>query len=262
MHQAALAALGLAHSYQAVAVPPAELGAAVAALRSDAVLGANVTVPHKEAVLPLLDSVSDAARSIGAVNTISKQAGKLTGDNTDVHGFQALLDAAGVSLSATRPPRVVLLGAGGAARAALWVLGQRAQTVIVNRTVSRAQALADDFRGHALVSSVAGQPDLELLARADVLINTTSVGMERDGRDPDESPLPPGLLPAHAVVIDMVYRPALPRLLREAAAAGLKVQGGVEMLVQQGAQSLRIWTGAEPPVEQMRAAVVRALSVA
>ncbi len=260
MHTAALREMGLEHTYRALAVAPAGLADAVIGLRGENVLGANVTVPHKEAVIPLLDSVSDAVRAIGAVNTISNQGGHLLGDNTDVHGFQALLDAAGVTLAAASPARVVLLGAGGAARAALYVLGNRARTVLINRTPARAVALAADFRGHAQVSHVAAAPTAGLLAGADVIINTTSVGMEQAGRDPDVSPLAAELLPAGAVVIDMVYRPALPRLLRDALAAGLKVQGGMEMLVQQGAQSLRIWTGLEPPVATMRDAVTEALS--
>lgn len=262
MHTAALAELGLEHTYRAVAVAPGELPAAVAELRAEHVLGANVTVPHKEAVLPLLDTVSPAARAIGAVNTISRSSAGLTGDNTDVHGFQALLAAAGVSLVSGAKARVVLLGAGGAARAALWVLAERAETLIINRTLSRAEALAAEFTDHASVSGVAAAASAELLRGADVVVNTTSVGMEANGQDPDESPLAKDLLPAGAVVIDMVYRPAQTRLLRDAAARGLPAVGGLEMLIRQGAESLRIWTGAEPPLQVMRAAALAALSAA
>lgn len=262
MHAAALTELGLDHTYRAVAVPPHELPAAVAALREPEVLGANVTVPHKEAVLKLLDSLSPAARAIGAVNTISRSGSELAGDNTDVHGFKALLEAAGVSLSAVNPPRVVVLGAGGAARAALWVLADGARTVLVNRTLSRAEALAADFSGHVTVTAVADGADDRLLRGADVVVNTTSVGMERDGEDPDESPLGAAELPAGAVVIDMVYRPQLTRLLKDAQAQGLETVGGLEMLVSQGAESLRIWTGQEPPLPVMRAAAQAALSAA
>jgi len=260
MHGAALQALGLPHTYRALAVEPAGLPAAVAALREPDMLGANVSVPHKEAVLPLLDELSPAARAIGAVNTISNVNGRLSGHNTDTEGVRALLTAAGVTLSEDAPPRVVLLGAGGAARAALWVLARRAQTVIFNRTLSRAEQLAQQFRDHADIRAVSARPETRLLQGADVIINSTAVGMEVDGRDPDESPLPAAALPQGAVVIDMVYRPARTRLLRDAEAAGLRTQGGLEMLVWQGAGSLRIWTGLDPDVQVMREAALRALS--
>lgn len=258
MHAAALEALGLDHTYRAVAVPPENLATAVAGLRQDHVLGANVTVPHKERVLPLLDSVSDAARAVGAVNTITNSAGRLHGDNTDVYGFLALLESAGVVLGGDGRLSVVILGAGGAARAAVFGLTSHARVTVINRTLARAEALAADFPG---VSAVAPVATAALLAGADVLVNTTTVGMERDGLDPDESPLPAGVLPEHATVIDMVYRPERTRLLRDAAAAGLPAFGGLEMLVQQGAESLRLWTGlADVPVAAMRAAARAALS--
>lgn len=258
MHAAALKELGLGHSYRALAVPPEGLAAAVSDLRSPDVLGANVTVPHKERVLPLLDSVSDAARAIGAVNTITNTAGRLHGDNTDVHGFLALLEHAGVALGADRRLSAVILGAGGAARAAVFGLAPYARLTVINRTVSRAQVLAADFPA---VETVAAAATTALLANADVLVNTTSVGMERDGSDPDESPLPAGVLPERATVVDMVYRPERTRLLRDAAAAGLPVAGGLEMLVRQGAESLRLWIGRKDvPVEAMRSAALAALS--
>lgn len=258
MHTAALKELGLTHTYRAVAVPPEKLQGAVNGLRSAGVLGANVTVPHKERIMPLLDSVSDAARKVGAVNTVTNSDGRLHGDNTDVHGFLALLESAGVRLAGDGGLSVVVLGAGGAARAAVYGLAGHARLTVINRTVARAEALAAAF---PQVEAVAPAASEELLEEADVLVNTTSVGMELEGRDPDESPLPPGVLPARAVVVDMVYRPERTRLLRDAATAGLPAFGGLEMLVQQGAASLRLWTGlADVPVSAMRSAARAALS--
>lgn len=258
MHAAALKELGLAHVYRAVAVPPAKLEAAVAELRNTDVLGANVTVPHKERVLPLLDSVSDAARAIGAVNTVRNAGGLLHGDNTDVYGFLALLESAGVTLRGDRSLSVVILGAGGAARAAVFGLMKHARLTVINRTVARAEALASEF---PQIEAVAPAATASLLAGADVLVNTTTVGMELGGLDPDESPLPAGLLPERATVVDMIYRPERTRLLRDAAGVGLPAVGGLEMLVQQGAESLRLWTGlTEVPVAAMRAAAQAALS--
>lgn len=260
MHNAALAALELPHTYSAIAVPPAGLADAVRSLRDPGVLGANVTVPHKEQILPLLDDVTDAVRHIGAVNTVVNRAGRLTGDNTDAAGFRALLRSAGFDLPARSGLRAVVLGAGGAARAALYVLGGSASVVIINRTVERAERLAGAFRGHATVTAVAARADAELLLDADLIVNTTSVGMEQAGVNPVESPLPDGIMPGGAVVVDMVYRPAVTRLMRQAAAAGLTAVNGLEMLVQQGAASLRLWTGREDvPVDVMRDAATRAL---
>lgn len=261
MHNAALAALDLPHTYRALAVPPQELAAAVRSLREPGVLGANVTVPHKEQIVPLLDGVTDAVRHIGAVNTVVNRSGRLYGDNTDVTGFRALLATAGFGLPGRSGLRVVVLGAGGAARAALHVLGGSASVVLVNRTVERAERLAAEFADHVTVTAVAAQAEAALLHGADLIVNTTSVGMERDGQDPGESPVPDGALPAGAVVVDMVYRPSVTELMRQAAAAGLQAVNGLEMLVQQGAASLRLWTDRdEVPVGVMRAAALQALS--
>ena len=133
--------------------------------------------------------------------------------------------------------------------------------VLINRTMARAEALAAAFAGRAEFSAVAAAATAELLTSADLIVNTTTVGMEQGGVDPDESPLPAGLLPRRATVVDMIYRPARTRFLRDAAAAGLPVKGGLEMLVQQGAESLRLWTGLKDvPVAAMRQAALAALS--
>jgi len=258
MHRAAFAALGIEGRYVAWDVPPAALPKAVARLREPEVLGANVTIPHKQLVMPLLDEVTDAALAIGAVNTVINDEGWLLGHNTDAPGFlQALLetgfDPAG--------RRVVLLGAGGSARAVAYALLTAGVTdlAVYNRSPDKAQAMAQDFRALGVVK-VLNPEGLEPAVRtAELLINTTSVGMVQGGVDPDLSPLPQGLLPYHGLVCDIIYRPVQTRLLREAAAAGLRTLGGVAMLVYQGAASFTAWFGAEAPVGAMRAAVEEAL---
>lgn len=259
MHGAALRELGLPWEYRALAVPPDRLHDEVEALRAPGVRGANVTVPHKEAVLPLLDSLSDAARTIGAVNTVTNTDGHLHGDNTDVHGFLALLKTAGIEPAQQDRLNVLILGAGGAARAAVYALAGSADITLMNRTRDRAEKLARDFAGVAgplQVAEPGGLPD----PATQLVVNTTSVGMEVAGADPDESPLPAEMLPEGAVVVDMVYRPAVTRLLRDAAARGLPAFNGLEMLVMQGAESLRIWTGRQDvPAAAMREAALAAL---
>ena len=243
-------------------MPPAALAERVSSLRDKDILGANVTVPHKQAVVPLLDALSDAAAAIGAVNTVVKNSvrdgGRLVGHNTDAAGFlRALQEADFEPLN----KRVVVLGAGGAARAVVYALltAGVAELSVYNRTPERAQALVDAFsplggvevlEPHSLDARVRG---------ADALINTTSVGMARGGHDPDTSPLPGGL-PYRGFVCDIVYRPQRTRLLRDAEAAGLRTQNGLPMLIYQGAEAFRLWTGQDAPVEVMRRAALDALA--
>lgn len=259
MHDAAFRELGIAARYEAREVPPEGLAAAVAELRAPEVLGANVTVPHKEAVLALLDGLEPEAAAIGAVNTIVRADGGLRGANTDGAGFlRALREDAGFDPAGAV---VLLLGAGGAARAvAHALLGAGAARVgLHNRTPERAAALAAAFAERGELRVLGPEELAEGLERADLLVNTTSVGMARGGRDPDVSPLPAGLLPRRALVVDLVYRPARTRLLRETEAAGLPTQNGLPMLVYQGAEAFERWTGRAAPVAVMRAAAEAAL---
>lgn len=259
MHDAAFRELGIAARYEAREVPPEGLAEAVAELRGPGVLGANVTVPHKEAVLALLDGLEPEAAAIGAVNTIVRADGGLRGANTDGAGFlRALRQDAGFDPAGAE---VLLLGAGGAARAvAHALLGAGAARVgLHNRTPERAAALAAAFAERGELRVLEAGELSGGLERADLLVNTTSVGMARGGRDPDVSPLPAGLLPRRALVVDLVYRPARTRLLREAEAAGLPTQNGLPMLVYQGAEAFERWTGRAAPVAVMRAAAEAAL---
>lgn len=248
MHNAAFRHLGIEASYQAWDIPPAELAAAVARLREPGVYGANVTIPHKLEVMPFLDEVSKVAKTIGAVNTIVNRQGRLLGTNTDAVGFSRALGDVGV-----RPAGIsaVMLGAGGAARAVAYALltaGVRL-LLVYNRTPARAERLARDF---AALGAIAVVPTSELpicIGAADLLVNTTSVGMV--GSKGDDLPLPELWLPRQGVVVDIIYRPSRTRLLREAQAAGLTIQNGLPMLVYQGAESFSLWTGEQSPARAM-----------
>lgn len=250
MHNAAFAQLGINAHYEALDVPQGELAEVLATLREAEVYGANVSIPHKRAVMPLLDHLTEEARAIGAVNTIVNHNGELVGYNTDAAGFlQALKDVA----FEPRGQNAVMLGAGGAARAVAYALltaGVK-QLAIYNRTTERARALADHFAELGEVTPLSDDGLLGAVKEADLLVNTTSVGMEQAGHDPNLSPLLTGNLPEAGLVCDIVYRPAKTRLLREAEAAGLRVQNGLPMLVYQGAEAFRLWTEQDAPTQVM-----------
>ena len=255
MHDAAFEALGMDGRYVAWDVPPDALADAVARLRAGAdLLGANVTVPHKEAVVAHLDELTPEARRLGAVNTIVRRGGRLLGHNTDAIGLAAAL--AGLP-TPPGPGRALVLGAGGAARAALAVLRDAGANVAVfNRTHARAERLAAEWRSQGDVRAVAAEALADAVAGADWLVNTTSVGMHGG---PPGSPLPEGVLPRAGAVVDLVYRPRPTPLLRAAAAAGLVTHDGLEMLLQQGAAAFEAWTGQRPPLGSMREALESAL---
>ncbi len=240
MHRAAFAHAGLSGTYEAVRVPPPELPAALARLRQPGVLGANLSLPHKEAALPLLDALTAAARATGAVNTVLHRDGQLIGENTDAPGLLAALE--GAQAPAPHAGLTVVLGAGGAARAAVWALRSQGRDVrVVNRTLARAEALVRELGGRA---QVAGDVPWEQVG---LLVNASSAGLSR----PAETPLP-GLdfsrLPAGALVYDMVYQPRETRLLREARAAGVRAENGLSMLAHQARLAFLAWTGADVPV--------------
>jgi shikimate dehydrogenase len=248
MHTAALIELGLAEewSYSAIDVAPDELEARVRAMAAEDFVGANVTVPHKGAALALADSLTETAREIGAANTLSFGAGEIHAENTDAQG---LLDSLPGSVA---EKRTLVLGAGGAARAAVWALAREgAEVAVWNRTALRAEHLCEELGGAATGGPEQG--DFELI------VNTTAAGLR--GEDPFvELPLDPaGFAPAQTVV-DLVYGERPSRLLAAAEAAGANVVDGIEILVRQGALSLQIWTGREPPLEIMRIAARRAMN--
>ena len=253
--QAALDHLGIDAVYEKWDVLPDGVGQFVGGLRQTGFLGINVTVPHKEAVIPFLDEVDEWAGTAGAVNTIVNREGRLTGHNTDGIGFLRALEVeCGFS---PRGKNVLVLGAGGAARGVVLALarGQAGSLTIANRTQERAERLAqlaqDSGVSSAAVSLGAGAD--RAAASADLIVNSTSVGMSH-GPDETGSPLSAKDIPPTALVNDLVYNPMETPLLREAASAGAVTLGGLHMLVYQGAASFEMWTGQSAPVPVMHRA--------
>ncbi len=262
MHNQAFAQQRMNCHYGAFAVAPSDLRAAVEGIRALGFLGVNVTIPHKEAVLELLDDVAPTARQVGAVNTIVNRGGRLIGYNTDGWGFICSLEEAGVKPAGLR---AVVLGAGGAARAIalhLAISGVR-DLVISNRTLERAEALARAVQTavpEVPVRAVAAlsPEERDTLIDAGLVVNCTPMGMQ--GEHEMESPISDiNLLPQGAVVYDTVYTPAETRLIREARRRGLRTVGGLGMLVHQGACAWEYWFGRRGPVSVMYAAAQAAL---
>ena len=260
--QAALDHCGLDATYQAWEVAPTRVAEFVQGLRGPDVLGVNVTVPHKEAVIPHLDEVDEWATSAGAVNTIVNRSGRLTGHNTDGNGFlRALKD---VSSFDPAGRRVLVLGAGGAARGVVLALIRQdvGQLTVANRTVAKAETLSQMAVDNGLAAQAISL-EVDALtaaaAAADLIVNSTTIGMVHG---PDET----GVLlsweqiPATSIVNDLVYNPLETPLLREAAKAGASTLGGIHMLVYQGAASFEMWTGREAPIKVMLEAAIRAMA--
>ncbi len=255
MHNAALARTELDFAYLPFAVPPDRVAEVPVAMRTLGIRGLNVTVPHKVAVMEGLDEISEEARAIGAVNTIANKDGRLTGYNTDAEGVIASLCADGGLDSL--PAAVVLLGAGGAARAILYALLQAEEVedvLLLNRTAEKADALAADLDPEARRVRVGTLGGGGAMGEAGLLINATSVGMHPR---PDASPLPdPSVLHDRLTVLDIVYKPRHTRLLAQAERAGARTVDGLGMLVHQGARAFEIWTGVAAPVEEMKQALL------
>lgn len=260
MHNSAFAALSLNWRYVPLPVLPERLGEAVAGLRAMSFVGANVTVPHKEAVMSYLDEVTPEAQAIGAVNTIVVREGRSIGHNTDWRGFLTALSEDGFD---PQGKRAVVLGAGGAARAVVYALAQAgAQVTVLNRTPARAEDLVQDFSplfpsSSLLPTPLTPQALEERTAEAHLFVNTTPVGM---WPEVDKSIWPEDLaFPGHLTVFDLVYNPRQTKLLRQARAAGAKAVGGLGMLVHQGAVAFELWTGEKATVETMYEAANKTL---
>ncbi len=246
MHNAALRALGLEGVYGAFEVHPEDLPAAVAGIRALGIGVVSVTVPHKETILPYLDELDPVAREIGAVNTVLNLGGRLKGTNTDWLGVRRSLEEAGVEL---RGRKAVVIGAGGAARAVVYALRRMgAEVAIYNRTPEKARRLARELGGR-------GYPLEEVSeASGELIVQTTSVGLESW-----ESPVPEEVFSRFRVAMDIVYRPLRTRFLSQAEAAGCRIIDGLRMLVHQGAEQFRLFTGREAPVEIMYQAALEGL---
>jgi len=251
--QAALDHMRLDIVYEAWPTPPDGLQTRITTLRSPTVLGANVTIPHKEAVIAMVDHVDDLAARIGAVNTIVNQGGRLAGHNTDVSGLMRSLTKDGGF--EPKGKRVVVAGAGGAARAAAaGLLEARAASVtVINRTLARANRLVEDLRPYADRSELRALPGMyaswaAVMSACDLLLNCTSAGSA--GFD-SESPIPFDLIRSGMLVCDLIYDPAETALMAEARNRGARTLGGLPMLVYQGAASFELWTGEKAPLDVM-----------
>ena len=257
--QAAFDHYGLDVRYMAWDTPPEGLARRIEALRSSQVLGANVTVPYKEAVIPYLDRLTVPAQDMGAVNTIVGQHGILEGHNTDVTGFlQALKENGGFQ---PQGKRVLLLGAGGAARAAAHALvgAGVGSLTIANRTVERGHRLITALGDSCILEAITMEP-FSLASRNgwDLIVNCTTLGM-RYGPDEGKSPMPETLIPSNALVYDLVYNPQETPLLQQAKKIGARTLGGLPMLVYQGADAFQLWTEREAPLPVMLKAAHQAL---
>lgn len=254
--QAALDHHGIPVTYTAWPTPPERLGETVDRLRGPKYMGFNITIPHKEQLLDLVDEVDEMARSIGAVNTVVNRDGTLSGYNTDAYGFvKSLKEKANFDpLGKT----VLLLGAGGAARAAAYALAAEGveRLTIANRTAARAKALAEDVG--RLLPNVHVSSLQNVSGDADLIVNSTSVGMA-SGDGAGQTPLGADSIPEHALAYDMVYTPAETPFLRCAQEAGARVVGGLWMLIYQGASSFELWSGKDAPVDVMYQAAQQAI---
>lgn len=260
MHNAAFKDKGLDFLYLPFKVKKEWLRQAVEAMRALNIRGLNVTIPHKVNVIPYLDQLDPLAEKIGAVNTIVNTDGTLKGYNTDASGFLKALLA---KVPLLEGKRVVILGAGGASRAISFILAERgASLVILNRqlefdwAVELARRLSQSFQAEVGALELNEANLKAALSQADILVNTTSVGMSPKK---DETPLPAGLLKAGLCVFDVIYNPIKTRLLKEAEGIGARTIGGLDMLVWQGALAFEMWTGLKAPLELMKSEVVRAL---
>ena len=262
MHNAVIKALGLDMVYLPFEVKPSNLKEAINGIKSLGIIGVNITIPHKESVIRFLDDISEEARLVGAVNTIVNKDRKLVGYNTDGSGYMASLkEELGFN---PKSKRIIIIGAGGAARGILAALAtQKPKSITVaNRTLSRAVSLIKAFKGKFRDTRFeAINLDDNMLKMSfnsvDLLINTTSVGMKQS----KALKIPLETLPKIAIVSDIIYNPLETLLLKKAKKFGLTTHGGLGMLVHQGARSFKLWTGMDAPMNVMRKAALKALKM-
>jgi len=248
MHNAAAAELGIPAVYVQFEVQPADLKKAIAGIRALGIAGINVTVPHKEKVVPLLDRLDEQAELTGAVNTITRKDGALIGSNTDGAGFIRSLKTAGFD---TAGKNVAMIGAGGSSRAvaASLLLEGVAGITVVNRTPARGKKLVKLFGKLGTISLAAADSRnaRSAIEESDLVVQTTPLGMKRS------DPLPVKSVRFHKeqYVYDIIYAPTKTRLLQKAEREGAKIINGLGMLVYQGSESFRIWTGRRFPEKKV-----------
>lgn len=256
MQQAAFDDLGIDASYELWDRAPIDLPDAIDELRGDGFLGANVTIPHKERVVPMVDRLTEDASATGAVNTLTREGRRLIGHNTDVPGFKVALDKL---VGRQKMPRAaVVMGAGGGARAVVFgLIREGFQRVIVfNRHLHRAEGLVKHFGRTAAHMELRAMPWHESIIEAEIaktklLVNATSIGLTSDA-----SPVPAEVLHGELLVLDLIY--AKTRLLRDAAAAGATTSDGEQMLLHQGAAAFTLWTGQAAPLQVMQTKLAEA----
>ena len=250
MHNAGFAALGLDYLYVALRVRPADLRRALLGVRTLGLAGLNVTVPHKQAILPLLDRLSPAARAIGAVNTVVLDGDDLVGHNTDAEGFLRAIRRLGFR---GRGKSALLLGAGGSARAVAWALAEEGvrTLTILNRDITRAKQLAGKIRRQEGISTLAGSlacaEDPAIAGGAGIVVNCTSLGL--DGVSSPRVAF--RLTPATCLFYDLVYGRRPTPFVRAALRHGRKASDGRSMLLEQAGLAFSLWTGRKPPLELM-----------
>jgi len=258
MQQAAFDHLGIDARYELWDRSPVALAEAIAELRGDEFLGANVTIPHKERVVPHADRQTEEAHATGAINTLTKEGRKLVGHNTDVAGFKVALDRL---VGRQKMPRhAVVLGAGGGSRAVVYGLIREGfqRIVVFNRHLHRGESMVKYFGRSAAHMDLRAMPWHESiieaeLSKAKILINATSIGLVDD-----ESPIPAEIIGPELLVLDLIN--AQTRLLRDAAAAGCQTADGELMLLHQGAAAFSLWTGQDAPLDVMHEALLNARS--
>jgi shikimate dehydrogenase len=247
MHNAAFKALGLNYCYVPFLVHPDYLEDAIKAIRALNLCGVNVTVPHKEKVMPLLDEINEEASFIGAVNTIVNSEGRLIGYNTDGRGFMQSLLESGISVEGKN---VLIIGAGGASKAISYYLSQKTKTLyLYNRSKNRAEKLVQDLK--KIRNNVSLIEDISSIERYHIIINATPLGLKK------EYPLPfdTSLLRAEQTVCDLIYKKT--KVLEEASKKGCATLDGLGMLLWQGLFAFELWTGKKPQVEVMRNALMK-----
>jgi shikimate dehydrogenase len=256
MQQAAFDELGIDARYELWDRAPIDLAEAVGELRTEEFLGANVTIPHKERVVPMVDRLTEEAAATGAVNTITREGKRLIGHNTDVAGFKVALDK--LVGRQKMPKQAIILGAGGGARAVAYgLIRDGFQRIIVfNRHLHRAEGLVKHFARTASHMELRAMPWHESIieveiAKTKLLVNATSIGLTSD-----VSPVPAAALNEELFVLDLIY--SRTRLLRDAEAAGATIADGELMLLHQGAAALTLWTGQPAPLELMRSKLAEA----
>jgi shikimate dehydrogenase len=255
IQNAAFNALNIDCIYTAFKVNSSDIANALTGIRTLDILGLNVTMPHKEAVIAHLDWIEDTAKFLNSVNTIHHKDGKLLGYSTDGTGALRALKENGVN---PYGKRVLILGAGGAARAIAYSLIQESdELVILNRTVSETKKITEKlkhkFNKKISVGALSPEVIKEKIRETDILLNTTSVGMNPNI---NQSLIAPNNLKSNLIVMDIIYNPHETQLIKDAKAVGAKVVKGIEMLIYQGAAAFEIWTGQQAPVQVMRRAIL------